>query len=460
MPVKLQIVIPVLNDARALAACLGNLKTLRQQGATVVVVDGGSRDDTWVLANVHADGVVLASRGRANQMNAGAAVQAVAPSGAASGDFSYDVLLFLHADTVLPQNAIELITTALQAGYLWGRFDVRFIPAGHLNWIATLMNLRSAWTGIATGDQAMFVRRDVFDSLGGFTNQPLMEDIELSARLRRLGWPARIREPVGTSARRWDQSGVWPTILFMWRLRLAYFLGADPHDLALQYGYRPATSPATACLAILAKAPIAGLAKTRLAPLLGARGAARFQRRLTLDTLHTARQAGMQEIDLWCAPDTNHLFFQSLRRTQGVRCRLQPAGDLGARMRLAFAQHFEQMPSQPLLMIGTDCVVLAPSHLQEAAQALKAHDVVLIPAVDGGYVLIGMRRFIPEVFDDIAWSTSSVLGQTRDRLTTAQASWIELAPLWDVDEPVDWQRWKSLIELPLPEPSDQAVRTK
>jgi rSAM/selenodomain-associated transferase 2 len=223
---QLSIVIPVLNEAAAIEAMLLRLAALRQAGAQLVVVDGGSEDDTAALAAPHADIVLSSARGRALQMHAGAL--------AASGD----ALLFLHADTVLPPHAGELIGQALR-DHAWGRFDVALDgrrPAYRL--IAAMMNLRSRLTSIATGDQAMFMRRDFYFAAGGYPPLALMEDIAFCKRARRLARPACLRERVLTSARRWEKHGVWRTVLLMWRLRLAYFLGADPEALALRYGYR------------------------------------------------------------------------------------------------------------------------------------------------------------------------------------------------------------------------------
>jgi rSAM/selenodomain-associated transferase 2 len=197
----------------------------------MIVADGGSQDDTVALATPLADRVIAAPRGRAAQMNAGAAV--------ATGD----VLLFLHGDTQLPPDADRLITRGLeQSNRVWGRFDVRIDGTRFLlPVIAAMMNARSKLTGIATGDQAMFVSREAFQSVGGFPDLPLMEDIALSKRLKRLGPPLCLRERVATSGRRWERHGVTRTIMLMWRLRLAYWLGADPAELARQYGYRPRT---------------------------------------------------------------------------------------------------------------------------------------------------------------------------------------------------------------------------
>jgi rSAM/selenodomain-associated transferase 2/rSAM/selenodomain-associated transferase 1 len=431
---RLRIVMPVLNEGGTLAAQfqanLLALQPLRQAGAELVVVDGGSTDSTWALVRVLADQVLLAPRGRAAQMNAGARGCQAA------------VLLFLHADTRLPQNAHSLIAEAIASGHVWGRFDIR-IDGAHpmLRVVERVMNFRSRHTGIATGDQAMFVRRDGFERLGGFANLPLMEDIELSKRLKKKGVPACVHPPAITSARRWVENGVWRTIVLMGWLRMAYFFGANPDALARRYGYAPEPERAAAAVAILAKAPVAGLAKTRLIPLLGAAGAARAQRRFALNTLQVAGRAALGPATLWCAPDTAHRFFRAVHREAGtVSCINQPPGDIGARMLHAFEHHFAHHANLPLLLVGTDCPLLTPGHLQQAAQALKQHDVVLIPAEDGGYVLIGMRVLVPQVFDGITWSTPHVMAQTRDQLRRAGVSWFEMPMLWDVDEPADWQR--------------------
>ena len=225
---SLCIILPVLNEAETLASRLGELQRFRSRGARVVVVDGGSDDGTLAIAQAHADLALVAPRGRAAQMNAGAAA---CPA---------DVLLFLHADTRLPENADTLVRRATLGIRAWGRFDVHIdSPRPVLRIVEGLMNLRSRWTGIATGDQALFVQHELFRRVGGFLDLPLMEDIAMSKTLKRHGPPACLREQVSTSARRWERHGVWRTILLMWRLRAAYFLGADPARLALKYGYRP-----------------------------------------------------------------------------------------------------------------------------------------------------------------------------------------------------------------------------
>jgi rSAM/selenodomain-associated transferase 2 len=224
-PPSLSIIIPVLNEAATIVAALGALSPLRQRGAEIIVVDGGSTDDTVALAKPLATFVISALRGRASQMNAGAAI--------ARGD----VLLFLHADTRLPADADRLILDGLaRSGHAWGRFDVAIEGAHPLfPVIAFFMNARSRLTGITTGDQAMFCTREAFTAAGGFPEIALMEDITLARHLKRVSRPLCLPARVTTSGRRWEKRGVVRTILLMWRLRLSYFFGAKPEDLARRY---------------------------------------------------------------------------------------------------------------------------------------------------------------------------------------------------------------------------------
>jgi rSAM/selenodomain-associated transferase 2 len=211
---------PVLNEAAGIRETLEALAPLRVRGHEVIVVDGESDDGSASLAAPACDQVLVTPRGRALQMNTGAQV--------ASGD----ALLFLHADTRLPEDADALVFAALGRAS-WGRFDVR-IASRHplLGVVACAMNLRSRLTGIATGDQAIFVRRDAFP---GFPEIPLMEDIALSGLLKGRGRPACLRSRVVTSGRRWEARGVLRTILLMWRLRFLYALGTPPQRLARDY---------------------------------------------------------------------------------------------------------------------------------------------------------------------------------------------------------------------------------
>ena len=222
---RLSIIVPMLNEAEALPQLLAQLSVYSARGCEIMLIDGGSTDDSDTLARKAGFTVLNAQRGRARQMNAGVTF--------ATGD----IFLFLHADTLLPDSADSLIQEALRKNRAgWGRFDVQI--TGESLWlpvIASMMNLRSRLSGIATGDQAIFVQRDLFNEAGGFPDQPLMEDIELSRHLKEFLPPICLRAKVTTSGRRWETCGVIRTVILMWRLRLAYYLGVPAESLARTY---------------------------------------------------------------------------------------------------------------------------------------------------------------------------------------------------------------------------------
>lgn len=221
---KLSLIVPVLNEAAGLPELCAHLMPYARQGAEIILVDGGSEDGSAELVECLGLRLVRSARGRAVQMNAGAA--------AACGD----ILLFLHADTRLPSTALHRLQSRVRHAHDWGRFDVRIDGRPvMLKLVAWLMNWRSRLTGIATGDQAMFMARTAFETVGGFPAQPLMEDIEMSSRLCRLARPICLSDRVVTSGRRWEQRGLWRTIFLMWRLRWAYWRGVSPSILAEAY---------------------------------------------------------------------------------------------------------------------------------------------------------------------------------------------------------------------------------
>jgi len=228
---KLSIIIPVLNEQDAILECLDSLHTIRDQGHEVIVVDGGSEDDTISLVRPGADQVLMSKPGRAVQMNTGAR------------EAHGDLLLFLHVDTLLPVDAITILQEKMQehgnhphGNHLWGRFDMR-LDSQHWMFriIETMMNLRSRLTSVSTGDQAIFTSRDLFDSVGGFPEIALMEDIAISKLLRSYARPVNLSQRVTSSVRRWQNRGIYRTIWLMWKLRLYYFLGASPERLVSMY---------------------------------------------------------------------------------------------------------------------------------------------------------------------------------------------------------------------------------
>lgn len=429
---RISFIVPALNEADQISSALSALAPLRAAGHEIVVVDGGSGDGTAVLAEPLADRVVGAPRGRASQMNVGAAF--------ASGD----VLLFLHADSRLPVGAVDSVERAVASGAVWGRFDVaidgrsRILPL-----VAQLMNLRSRLTGVATGDQGIFVQRALFESIGGYPLQPLMEDIELSSRLKRLaGAPACLRERIVTSGRRWDGQGPLRTVARMSALRYAYWRGVDPGVLANRYGTARALPAPT--LQVFAREPRPGQVKTRLAAEIGAEEAARVYRsmvELTLATAQTASKAGIVgRVELWCAPDIASPVFGEWRSRYGVDLMQQQGSDLGERMRNALNASLARQT--PAILIGTDCPALDVRYLGFAAAHLADHDVVLGPAEDGGYVLVGLSQPV-DLFAGIDWGTRDVMAATRARLQAQRGPWHELPTLWDIDTAADLDRWRS-----------------
>jgi len=225
-PAALSIVVPMRNEALQIPALLAHLQELTElPSVEVLLVDGGSDDGSPAQAEAAGFRVLRSTAGRARQMNAGAA------------EASGGVLLFLHADTRLPPASLSALPATLkESGRCWGRFDV--LLEGRSRWlplVAAMMNLRSRLSGIATGDQALFIERSVFEALGGFPDQPLMEDIEMSRRLKQYSRPLRPSGKAHTSGRRWDQRGALRTIWLMWQLRWAYWRGADPQTLLERY---------------------------------------------------------------------------------------------------------------------------------------------------------------------------------------------------------------------------------
>jgi len=222
--VIISIIIPVLDEDENLSQALQVLQPFRRAGHEVVVVDGGSTDSSLMIAQEAADVAIVSKPGRAIQMNSGAAV--------ANGD----LYLFLHVDTKLPGNALQLLSEININGCFWGRFDVRL--SSHrivYRLIERLMNLRSRFTSIATGDQAIFIERKLFQKIGGFPEIELMEDIAVSRLLKKQLRPVCLKAKVITSSRRWETYGIVATVLLMWKLRLYYFFGVSPERLSQLY---------------------------------------------------------------------------------------------------------------------------------------------------------------------------------------------------------------------------------
>lgn len=219
----ISIIIPVLNEEKSVKALLQQLQIYRKQGHEIIVVDGGSSDKTVSVSKSLADKVISSEAGRALQMNDG--VQAA----------TKDILWFLHADTLISDNAVKYIQQSLNRSD-WGRFNIKLSGSHFLfRVIETMINIRSCLSGVATGDQGIFVKKKIFESVNGYPNISLMEDVALSKKLKSISKPVCLKDELTTSSRRWEEKGILSTVLLMWRLRFLYWIGVSADKLAKQY---------------------------------------------------------------------------------------------------------------------------------------------------------------------------------------------------------------------------------
>lgn len=426
------IVMPVYNEVQApgddfLLMRIQALIQLLRQEDELLLVDGGSTDLSWTVLKTLAKHpqvtAIQSGKGRAQQMNAGAEK--------ARGD----VLLFLHADTVLNEAAWNAFLLKLNT-CLWGRFNVCI--DGKSAWlpvVAWFMNHRSRLSKIGTGDQALFVSRTLFQRVGCFPNQALMEDIELCKRLKRIA-PREfvaVASPVHTSGRRWDVNGAWATIVLMWRFRFLYWRGVSADELARLYADTRQKLPVT--VAVFAKYPQAGRVKTRLIPKLGAEQCAVFAQYLLLSTLDKLQGVN---VALWTdggSPDE----WAALLKSRAVQRYIQPEGHLGLRMLTAVETHLNG--SELVVLLGPDAVEFTMSNLRELINAARQEGLAFVPAHDGGYVALACKGSVPEIFSEsIAWGTAHVAEQTRAALKSVRLQAVWLTPQLDIDEPADLEK--------------------
>jgi rSAM/selenodomain-associated transferase 2/rSAM/selenodomain-associated transferase 1 len=396
---ELSIVIPVLNDAEPLQQLLATIPP--DPRVDIVVVNGGAPDDRLTAICRRPDvGLVTSAPGRGCQMNVGAS--------AAAGRW----IVFLHADTRLPPQWIDEICRAgAVPAVVGGSFRFRLDSgAWQARLIERAVEWRVRWLDLAYGDQALFVRRDVFGAMGGYREWPLMEDVDFVRRLRQAGKLYHSPQPVLTSARRWERDGWWQRSAQNVLLQALFFAGVSPERLAGWYSHPPRRSPRVA-LVVMARVPSGGRGKSRLTRDLGG-DHLELRRALLLDTLDAVR--GVAGADLFVAFEPAESIGE-MHGLVGDRARLFPQqGDtLGDRMRNAFERLFAAGYST-VVMIGSDLPSLPTSHVAQAFQDLQDRPDALVigPASDGGYYLIGMRRLWPALFTAIPWSTADVLTTT------------------------------------------------
>jgi len=442
---RISFIIPTLNEAQHIAATLDQLQAARQRGHEIIISDGGSDDSTLRLAKNKIDHHITSSAGRASQMNAAAEI--------ANGD----IFCFLHADTKTSKHIDELILKKLSyknehKTEHWGFFNIKLSGS---NWqfriIEWLINKRSNLTNVATGDQGIFISRHVFNKLNGFSDIPLMEDIEITKRLRKTSQPVTINDtPLITSSRRWEKHGIIKTVLLMWTLRLRYFLGASPITLASAYAphkqpeKQHVTQKNRQQLIIFIKAPVPGFCKTRLIPFLSPEDASEFYKTLVNTCFRNIQPINNTNISIYTYPDINNPFITQLSQQHSTTCHIQTGENLGERMFNALQQSLKTHKKS--VLIGTDCPVLDQSYLEQAFKALDQHDMVLGPANDGGYVLIGATKIESHLFNNINWGTDSVLKQSLNNANKANYKTHLLDTLWDVDTPEDYMKYQRLLQ--------------
>lgn len=417
-------VIPVLNDARSLASLLQALS--RWEGLEIVVVDGGSRDDPEAVCRRFAVRCLTAAPSRGGQLRHGVA--------GTSGDW----LWFLHGDAEVTEDLAAALAKATRAAS-WGCFDACLSGASPLlRVVGFLMNWRSRLTGICTGDQGIFVSRALLDVVGGVPDQPLLEDIELSKRLRRHARPYRVPARLGSSARRWERAGILRTVVFMWWVRLRYFLGGEPAQLYRRYYGSVAGAPRDVGerprVAVFARSPERGRVKTRLAAALGETGALDAHVELVETTLAAVSRGGF-DCELWFAGARNAGLAAWAERFD-ARLVEQPAADLGERMLAA-------LRAGARVVVGTDIPEMSAEYVETALDRLRDADVVLGPVEDGGYCLVGMNVPHAALFRDIEWGAGDVLERTLARAAEAGLRVALLDVLWDVDDIDDLARWRA-----------------
>lgn len=423
--VGLGVVIPALDEEDTLPGILGDLERMRI-GRRVLVVDGGSADATVAAARAGGAEVMRSRVGRAWQMNAGAAF------------LTTRWLLFLHADSRLDDSSLDSIAHHVrrdppQAGYF--RLAIAHEDAFY-RMIEIGQRIRERLFDLVYGDQGLLVRRDVFDAVGGYPDQPIMEDVILCRRLRRAGRLTRLPGTVATSSRRYEEEGRVRAWMRNVRTIVRFLSGADPADLAGGYrarrapgadtsGAGPSARAQRATLLVFARAPRPGTVKTRLARTIGDEAAAGLYRRMGRRIVASVEAVPARTVVCYDPPNAE----PEIRRWLGPSPRRyvpQGGGDLGARMSRMFDRAFTD--ADRVVAIGTDAPATDAGRVARAIDALDTADVVIGPARDGGYYLIALRRPCPALFQGIRWGTGSVLAETCSKAEQLglRVTWLDL----------------------------------
>lgn len=416
---RLGVVIPTLNEVEYLPALLSDLAALPIP-LDIVVSDGGSTDGTREKARAAGAMVIVSRRGRSHQMNAGARV------------LRTPWILFLHADSRLPPSARECLAQRLEDETKTGAAYFRFSFEGS-GWFWRLIEsgqrLRERLTGLAYGDQGLLVRRTDLEAVGGYPSIPLLEDVAILRALRRCGTVERLSAPLLTSPRRFKEEGRGRAWLRNSAVMAMALLGIAPERLAGLYPARGATGPNGRIAFAFVKAPKPGMVKTRLAAGIGAEAAAALYATMASEVVARLRSTAFDLYACYDPPDSADEVQAWLGA--GVTLTPQAEGDLGHRMWCAVRNGLEV--ARQVCVVGTDVPDLDATLVEEAFEGLSASDLVIGPAADGGYYLLALQRPIPELFQDVPWSTSRVLARTLDVARELGLTVKTLKTLKDVD---------------------------
>lgn len=420
------IVIPALNEEAHLPLLLGDLGALGLSHR-IVVADGGSHDDTRGVAKRGGATVLQAPRGRARQLNAGARA------------LRTPWLLFLHADVRIPPSSLgaleDWISRARPRDF--GTFAFSIGEAGGFwRFIEFGQRLREGLTGLAYGDQGLLVSRELFASVGGFPAIPIMEDVEILRSLRRTGRWRKIRAPALTSPRRFQEEGPWRSWVRNTVLISRYLAGTPPEVLAGEYPPRGLREEES--LLVFAKAPIPGQVKTRLGARVGPDEAARIYAGLARRVVDQLRGGRFGITVCFSPPEEEAAVRAMLPSREEFRFTPQATGELGERLEAAFREAFRR--ASRVVVVGTDAPGVDAPLVAEAFSRLRKVELVLGPAEDGGYYLLGLSRPAPQLFHRIPWSTGAVLKETMDRARTMGMEMALLPPLPDIDTLEDWEK--------------------